>query len=192
MSQRAGYRCVQAQRLRHAASRRLKGAPMIGRCTSLTQPGGTRLWSIASCNQTQPTFLSSVPPTCSYLSISYCSCHSIQTPAMDPYTPESFTLHVYKPLKGPERIRLMNLEPALSPDAPLRCTFQQVDLSDVEGQYEALSLHMGRANLDMSYLPSRWYTYHGHSNPRRSTTKITLQHTQANALGRCHVYQSNG
>ncbi|CAI9627609.1 hypothetical protein GT037_009152 [Alternaria burnsii] len=55
--------------------------------------------------------------------------------------------YTYKALGGPEYIRLMILHPASSGDAPLKFTFQQARLSELQGRYEAISYTWGQPNL---------------------------------------------
>jgi hypothetical protein len=51
--------------------------------------------------------------------------------------------HVYTPLWQPTNIRIAIIEPSMDPDAPLRVTFHQACLDDLEGRYEAVSYVWG-------------------------------------------------
>jgi hypothetical protein len=51
--------------------------------------------------------------------------------------------HVYTPLQQPTSIRLAIIEPSMDPDAPLRFSFHQACLEDLEGRYEAVSYVWG-------------------------------------------------
>jgi len=55
--------------------------------------------------------------------------------------------HSYAALEGPEHIRLIALQPALSKDAPLRINFFSSTLEDLEGRYEAISYTWGQPIL---------------------------------------------
>jgi hypothetical protein len=58
--------------------------------------------------------------------------------------------HAYKPLPQGDFIRLMHLEPALHPDAPLRFAFTQGAVSDLVAEYEAVSYTWGESKLHCS------------------------------------------
>jgi hypothetical protein len=66
---------------------------------------------------------------------------------MDLLPENNAPMHTYEALAGPEYIRLSKLEPALSTDAPLRFTFIQTELSEIEGQYETISYTWGEPKL---------------------------------------------
>jgi hypothetical protein len=51
--------------------------------------------------------------------------------------------HVYTPLQQPTEIRVAIIEPSMDPDAPLRFSFHQACLEDLEGRYEAVSYVWG-------------------------------------------------
>jgi hypothetical protein len=55
--------------------------------------------------------------------------------------------HAYEALESPQHIRLIILHPASSTDAPLKFTFQQARLSELQGRYEAISYTWGQPNL---------------------------------------------
>ncbi|KAB2100272.1 hypothetical protein AG0111_0g11270 [Alternaria gaisen] len=55
--------------------------------------------------------------------------------------------HTYEALESSQHIRLIILHPALSADAPLKLTFQQAILSELQGRYEAISYTWGQPNL---------------------------------------------
>lgn len=56
------------------------------------------------------------------------------------------TTFQYHPLAGPRNIRILLLEPARKFDAPIQCSFQELNLAEIsanDGQYEALSYQWG-------------------------------------------------
>ncbi|KAL6708208.1 hypothetical protein ACN47E_003392 [Coniothyrium glycines] len=55
--------------------------------------------------------------------------------------------HVYEPLHGPEHIRILILEPALSVDADICITFEQDTYSRLSARYEAISYTWGESHL---------------------------------------------
>lgn len=55
--------------------------------------------------------------------------------------------HVYAPLSQPTEIRIAIIEPAMKQDAPLRFSFRQACLDDLEGRYEAVSYVWGEPIL---------------------------------------------
>jgi hypothetical protein len=55
--------------------------------------------------------------------------------------------HAYEALESSQHIRLIILHPASSADAPLKLTFQQAILSELQGRYEAISYTWGQPNL---------------------------------------------
>jgi hypothetical protein len=58
------------------------------------------------------------------------------------------TNHVYTPLSQPTEIRIAIIEPSMKYDAPLRFTFRQTPLEDLEGRYEAVSYVWGLPILE--------------------------------------------
>lgn len=66
---------------------------------------------------------------------------------MDPALPSSSQMYTYEPLEA-DSIRLMHLEPALHPDAPLPFAFTQGAVSDLVSEYEAISYTWGEPKLD--------------------------------------------
>jgi hypothetical protein len=52
-------------------------------------------------------------------------------------------MHTYEPLRGPNYIRLISLEPALDSAEPLRFDFHVVDVKDSDDEYEAISYTWG-------------------------------------------------
>jgi hypothetical protein len=59
----------------------------------------------------------------------------------------SIRKHVYEALESSQHIRLIILHQASSADAPLKFTFQQARLSELQGRYEAISYTWGKPNL---------------------------------------------
>jgi hypothetical protein len=55
--------------------------------------------------------------------------------------------YVYPPLQQPTAIRIAIIEPSMDPDAPLRFSFHQACIEDLEGRYEAVSYVWGAPNL---------------------------------------------
>jgi hypothetical protein len=55
--------------------------------------------------------------------------------------------YAYRALEGPEYIRLIVLQPALSKATPLRIDFVSSKLEDVEGDYDAVSYTWGEPVL---------------------------------------------
>jgi hypothetical protein len=55
--------------------------------------------------------------------------------------------HAYEALESSQHIRLIILHPASSADAPLKVTFQQAKLSELQGRYEAISYTWGQPDL---------------------------------------------
>jgi hypothetical protein len=57
------------------------------------------------------------------------------------------TAYTYESIPGPDCIRLLHLEPALHADAPIRFSFEAIQLSKVVAQYEAISYTWGEPKL---------------------------------------------
>ncbi|RYN58110.1 hypothetical protein AA0114_g1965 [Alternaria tenuissima] len=55
--------------------------------------------------------------------------------------------HAYEALESSQHIRLIILHPASSTDAPLKFTFQQARLLELQARYEAISYTWGQPNL---------------------------------------------
>ncbi|KAF2001028.1 hypothetical protein P154DRAFT_186686 [Amniculicola lignicola CBS 123094] len=55
--------------------------------------------------------------------------------------------HIYAPLKSPDHIRIIILEPSVDPTTPIRFTFHQDTLESLEGGYEAISYTWGEPKL---------------------------------------------
>jgi hypothetical protein len=55
--------------------------------------------------------------------------------------------HAYKPLRGPDHIRLISLRQALHPEEPLRFSFVTGNLLELDAQYKAISYTWGEPLL---------------------------------------------
>jgi hypothetical protein len=62
-------------------------------------------------------------------------------------TPSNSIMHTYIPLAEANGIRLMHLEPALDPHAPLRFAFTHAHVTDLATEYEAISYTWGEHRL---------------------------------------------
>jgi hypothetical protein len=80
--------------------------------------------------------------------------------------------YVYKPLSQPTEIRVAVIEPSLEPTAPLRFSFHQARLEDLEGRYEAVSYFWGSPKLT-------YPVHHTHDGSQILVTKSLNQALRA-------------
>ena len=94
---------------------------------------------VAACSTICPTIYSSLARLLPSLSLGFVDSMALSND-------HSVRKHAYEALESSQHIRLIILHPASSADAPLKFTFQQARVSELQGGYEAISYTWGQPN----------------------------------------------